>query len=113
MAKSIDDVRKKLWGAYERLRKEEGGIEGKSSEARVLVKYLPIWEAKTLDEFLVPYEIEIYSYSLGPSRRHFFTFDEEYSKPDYNAWRGPNICQLACDAIDEWEAEYFNDTTPQ
>ena len=68
---SMADVRRALWKAYKKVQKSEYGIEGKRDEAWCELGYPNLWDAETEDEFTKPCEIMIYSYALGPSRRHY------------------------------------------
>jgi hypothetical protein len=101
----ITDVRKALYAAYAKAAKRPGGIEGKSSEAWCEVGYPNWWEVKTEDEFLRPCSLMVYSYALGPSRRHYFELADKESHPNYYTWRGPDIFALAVRVINEWADE--------
>ena len=101
----IDDVRKALFAAYSKAARRPGGIEGKASEAWCAVKYPAWWDAKTPEQFAEPYELEVYSYALGPSRSHYFRRAAEESHPNYYTWCGPDIFALAVRVIGEWDAE--------
>lgn len=101
----IGDVRKALFAAYSKAARRPGGIEGKASEAWCAVKYPAWWDAKTPEQFAEPYELEVYSYALGPSRSHYFRRADKESHPNYYTWCGPDIFALAVRVIGEWDDE--------
>jgi len=101
----ITDVRKALWKAYKKEESSKYGIEGKSCEGWVSVEYPNYWECKTEDEFLEVRCLVVYSYALGPSRRHYFYKSGEDKKLSYNEWKCIDIYRKAVEIIDSWVNE--------
>lgn len=99
---NMTDVRKALWKAYKKAEKREYGIEGKSSEAWCELRYCTFWDVEDEEDFIEPYEIMIYSYALGPSRRHFIRRGDSDRQINYYTWESPDIFQKAVDVINEW-----------
>ena len=101
----MSDVRSALWNAYDKLRKSEYGIEGKSSEAYCELMYPAIWDCEVVGEFLLPSGIMIYSYALGPSRRHYINRGQVDREVNYYTWESPCIYKKAIEIINMWAAE--------
>lgn len=115
MAKQLTmtDVRKALHKAYKRTQEIDGRIEGKYNEGWCSVEYPTIWEegfgcgGLATDEnlFLAPTRLTIYSYTLGPSRRHYFVKDDKDSHPNYYTWHTTDIFSKAVEVIESWVKE--------
>ena len=100
---NMADVRRALWRAYEKAASTEYGIDGKASDGWVELRYPTYWECETEDEFLQPCGIMIYSYALGPSRRHYINRGDEDRRVDHNTWESPDIFEKAVEIIESWE----------
>ena len=98
----MSDVRLALWNAYKLKEQSEYGIEGKSSEAYCELIYPSYWECSTLDEFLIPKGIMIYSYALGPSRSHYINYGASERDVNYYTWESPDIYEKAVKVINSW-----------
>ena len=98
---TIEDVRAALYDAYMLYKKYNGYIDGKSDEGLCQLIYPTIYDCNSSKEFITPTGIMVYSYTLGPSRRHYFFFGEE-SHPDYNIWYSKNIYDTAVHEIMNW-----------
>jgi hypothetical protein len=98
----INDVRKALFNAYKKKEQSEDGIEGKSSEGWCEVLYPTFWECETIDEFLKPCGIMVYSYALGPSRQHYFMYAKKEKRGDYATWYAPDFFAKAVEVINSW-----------
>lgn len=101
----IQEVREALWKAYKEAEKSEDGIEGKTSEAYCELMFPTYWDCSSLEEFCQPIGIMVYSYALGPSRRHFFFRGEEETHPNYYTWYSPDIFKKAVEVIESWERD--------
>jgi hypothetical protein len=101
----INDVRKALFAAYRNASRRPGGIEGGFCEGWCVVKYPALRDANTPEQFAEPYELEVYSYALGPSRIYHFKKADKESHPNYYTWCGPDIFALAVRVIGDWDAE--------
>lgn len=99
---TIEDVRKTLWEAYQRLAQTPEGIFGKSDEACCEVLYPSFFDFQTLEEFMKPSGLMVYSYALGPSRKHFFYRSDKESHPDYTVWYSPDPFAKAIKVINGW-----------
>jgi len=99
---TIEDVRRALWEAYQREAQRECGIEGKMSEAWCEVQYPTYWDCESLDDFLRPCGLMVYSYALGPSRRHYFRVGKRDKQTDSNAWESPDPFAKAVEVINGW-----------
>lgn len=104
----IRDVREALWRAY-RVALDNGLDGWKSSEAYCDVKYPAYFTSEDEAEFFQPYELEVYSYALGPSRSHYFRRAATESQPNYYTWCGPDIFALAVRVIGEWERKFVRE----
>lgn len=102
----IKDVRKALWEAYRLADEVEGGVEGKSSEAYCEIMYPTYWECDTLEEFMQPTGLMVYSYALGPSRRHYFYYSQKEYQENYYTWYAPDPFKKAVEVINSWVEEY-------
>lgn len=102
--KTMDDVRRALWAAYKTLEATFEGIEGKSSEAWFELQYPTYWECETLEDFLKPCGIMVYSYALGPSRSHYFRLGKVDREVNYYTWESPDPCAKAVEIIGQWAA---------
>ena len=98
----INDVRKALFEAYEKKAQSEDGIKGKSSEGCCEVLYPTFWDCETIEEFLSPCGIMVYSYALGPSRLHYFKYAEKEKQEDYHTWYAPDFFAKAVEIINSW-----------
>jgi len=98
----INDVRKALFEAYKKKEQSEDGIEGKSGEGWCEVLYPTFWECETIDEFLKPCGVMVYSYALGPSRQHYFRYAEIEKNDDYTTWYAPDFFAKAVEVINSW-----------
>ncbi len=98
----MTDVRKALWSAYKKAEKSEHGIEGKFSEAQCTLYYPTFFDAENEDTFVEPCEIMIYSYALGPSRRHYIKRGDEDKQINYYTWESPDIFKKAIEVINSW-----------
>lgn len=106
MATTIEDVRRALWSAYKRQEQLPCGIEGKSSEAWCEVQYPTYWDClDSPDDFLRPCGVMVYSYALGPSRRHYFNRAERDRQVDSNTWESPDPFAKAVEVINGWARE--------
>lgn len=111
----MQDVRAALYIAYKRLGATSYGIEGKSSEGWCELQYPTYWDCETGEEFLQPCGIMIYSYALGPSRRHYINRGKIDRQIDSTTWESPDIFRKAVEVISEWDAhtvERFADAEP-
>lgn len=104
---TMADVRAALLRAYGAAQKSPDGIEGKSDEAHCTLRYQSWWE--TEGDFNEPYQLEVYSYALGPSRRHYFDRAEKARQVNYYTWEGPDIFAKAVEVIDGWAANIGRD----
>lgn len=102
---TIEDVRRALWNAYSEATSSPEYM-GKSSEAYVELYYPNFFECKTLEEFMKPKGLMVYSYALGPSRQHYFDFSDKESQPEYYMWRSPDPFAKAIEVIGEWMKEF-------
>ena len=107
--KTMTDVREALWNAY-KIEEQEGGIEGKSSEAYCELIYPTYYSCKTIEKFSKPYGINIYSYALGPSRMHHILYAETENKRNYYTWESPDIYAKAIEVIESWTEERRNES---
>ena len=99
---NMTDVRKALWNAYKAEEETEHGIEGKSSEAYCELRYPTYWECDTIEDFNKPFGIMIYSYALGPSRKHYINYGTEDKEVNYYTWESPDIYTKAVQIINSW-----------
>lgn len=97
----MNDVRVALWRAYKKRAESEGEIDGKSSEGYCELLYPTYWECNTEDEFKTPHGIMIYSYALGPNRKHYI-YCGIPRKADSNIWYSPDIYRKAVEVINSW-----------
>ena len=100
--KKMNDVRRSLWEAYKNCK----GFEGKNYEAYCELRYSPIWDCETEEQFSRPFGIMIYSYALGPSRRHYINYGSIEKEKNYYTWESPDIYQKAIDVINSWVKDY-------
>ena len=104
----INDVRRALFEAYKKKEQSEYGIEGKSSEGWCEVLYPTFWDCETIDEFLKPCGIMVYSYALGPSRQHYFKYAEKEKQENYYTWYAPDFFAKAVEVINRWAEDVSN-----
>jgi len=109
MKMGMNDVRMALWKAYDKERERHGYIEGKSSEGSCELIYPTIHESDSIDKFMLPLGIMIYSYALGPSRRHYIYKGEKDRKIEYYHWESPDIYKKAVEVIEGWVEEARNE----
>ena len=102
MEKEIIELRKAIWDAYKKEEESEFGIEGKSSEGYVEIYFPNYFECDSFEEFCQPTGVMVYSYALGPSRRHFFWKSKKESTGDYNEWYSRNIFKKAVSIVKSW-----------
>lgn len=96
-------VRRALVEAYTRLQEIDGCVEGKSGEMLVTVEYPTWWDVQDGADPMEPTALMVYSYTLGPSRSHYFYRAEKESHPNYYTWYGPNPFAIAERVIrEEW-----------
>lgn len=101
----MSDVRRAVWEAYKREERTEEGIMGKSAEGACELLYPTYWECETLDEFLTPSGIMIYSYAIGPSRGHHIWRGEKDQQIDSRTWESPDIYAKAVEVVRGWMAD--------
>lgn len=104
---TIEGVRRQLWRTYQKC--SNHCLEGKSGEASVCIYYPPFWDIESEDDFLRPTTIEVYSYALGPSRRHYFELGKKESHPNYYTWISPDPYKKAIEVIQQWEKSFLED----
>lgn len=102
---TMDDVRRALWDAYEAARKAPDFM-GKMAEGSCELIYPNIWECESVDEFLEPKGIMVYSYSLGPSRQHYFLRSDEDRQDKYYSWHSRDMYAKAVEVINQWRQEW-------
>jgi hypothetical protein len=99
----IIDVRKELWTAYQ-WATNQPDFCGKISEAYCEIVYPGYWDVSSEEEFLRPIGLMVYSYALGPSRRHWFYYGK--GKEDYCTWYSEDPFKKAVEVIQGWVKEY-------
>ena len=102
MINEMTNVRKALWKAY-RLAEKTGYLDScKMSEAYCELIYPTYFDCEDIDCFLEPVGIMIYSYALGPSRRHYIYKGKKEKQISINEWVSSNIFTKAVEVINTW-----------
>jgi hypothetical protein len=104
----ISELRATLWNAYNEVIEMDSDFSGKSGEAYCQVQYPCFWDCETVEDFSKPEGIMVYSYSLGPSRRHYFMLGEKDTHPNYYTWISKNPLKKAIEIVTEWKDKYLN-----
>jgi hypothetical protein len=100
----IEKIRSLLWDAYKKAY-NCGELEGsKSADGSCSLHYPSFFECDTKEEFLKPNMLEVYSYSLGPSRRHYFRHSGKDEQINYYTWDAPDLFKKANEIIGVWKS---------
>ena len=97
------DVRVALFNAYKKESESEFGVEGTSSEGYCELMYPTWWDNNNdIENFCEPYGIMVYSYALGPSRRHYFVKPGIGYTEDYATFIAEDFYAKAVEVINSW-----------